>query len=85
MTFDAAVIEEQGVTFAVVIVESSAVKDLISTLQTQHHFSTIFPDMPIILLTLASGGVPLYYGSTDIVKSLVKTPLSGIPFQQYTV
>ena len=85
MTIDAAVIKEQGVTFAVVVVNSSAVSSQEAIRNAQLNFSKYFPNMPIILMKQNSRGIPTYYGRKDIVQFLSKVHYSRLPFKRYTV
>ena len=82
MQFDGALIKEQGVTFAIVVVKPS-VLDSTSREQTRQSFSRYFPSVPIILMAQNSRGVPTYHGRPDIVKFLASINYSRIPFKTY--
>lgn len=84
MTFDAAVIKEQGVTFSVVVVKSSALNSS-NKERVRDDYSRYFPRMPIILMAQDSRGIPTYDGRKDIVQFLANLHISQIPFKRYTV
>lgn len=85
MRFEGAVIKEQGVTFAVVIVKphivsiSSEANDAIAS------FQPLFPGIPVVLMAQDSRGTPTYYGRRDIAGFMANVPLSAIPWKEYTV
>ncbi len=86
MTFEGAVIKEQGQTFAVVIVKKhvlnnhSEANQAIQTFQQQ-----AFPGIPVVLMAQDSRGVPTYFGRKDISKFLANVPMSAIPWKKYTL
>jgi hypothetical protein len=74
----AALVREQGVNFAVVLVRSAAMNQPpASKNQLAAGFQPIFPGNHIVLCAQDSGGRPTYYGRPDIVRFL-----SGIFFEQ---
>ncbi len=85
MKFQGALIKEQGVTFAVVIVKKSVLDNRSNASNVIQSFQPVFPGVPIILMAQDSRGVPTYLGRPDIVKFLANVPLAAIPWQEYTV
>jgi hypothetical protein len=85
MQFHGALIKEQGVTFAIVVVKSHVLTSDSSSQNARDSFSRIFPDTPIVLMAQNSSGVPTYKGRTDLVKLLSSTSPSRIPWQKYTL
>lgn len=85
MTFEGAVIKEQGVTFAVVIVKRSVLQIPGEADAVLTGFAPVFPGMPIILMAQNSAGVPTYYGRKDIAKFMAKVPLHAVPWKKYTL
>lgn len=86
MKFNGALITEQGVTFAIVVVKPSAVFNNNTIVETQKAFQKFFPlGTPIILMVQNSQGIPTYYGRRDIVNFLAKVHPSRIPWKTYTV
>ncbi len=84
MKFQGAVIKEQGVTFAIVIVKKSIIDNTISAREAIMSFQLIFPGIPIILMAQDFRGTPSYYGRKDIVNFLANMPLNSIPWKEYT-
>lgn len=85
MKFQGAVIKEQGVTFAVVIVKQHVVNNKAKANETIQSFRPVFGAIPIVLLAQNSRGIPKYYGRKDIVRFLSQVPLSAIPWKEYTI
>lgn len=84
MKFQGAVIKEQGQTFAIVIVKPYVLQSTSETNNTRQSFTRVFPGMPIILMAQDGRGTPTYQGRNDIVKFLANTPMSIIPWREYT-
>jgi len=84
MTFQGAVVKEQGVTFAVVIVKKSVIDNHIEADEAIMGFQQFFPGLPIVLMAQDHHGVPTYYGRRDISKFLASVPLQAIPWKKYT-
>jgi hypothetical protein len=82
--FQGAVIREQGVTFAIIIVKKYVVDNSISAREATNSFQPLFPGIPIILMAQDSRGIPTYCGRPNIVKFLVNVPLNAIPWKEYT-
>ncbi len=85
MQFNGAVIIEQGVTFAVVIVrryilDNRAEADKI--IRALEH--EVFPGLPVVLMAQDGAGTPTYYGRQDISRFMAHVPLSSIPWKKYT-
>ncbi|MBA3972258.1 MAG: hypothetical protein H0X46_08965 [Bacteroidetes bacterium] len=83
MQFDGALIKEQGISFAIVVVKPT----LLSSTQreeTRMSFSKYFPGVPIVLMVQDGRGTPTYHGRQDIVKFLANINPSRIPFKRYT-
>ena len=85
MTIDGAVVTEQGVTFAIVIVKSHILQSSDSCDEARNSFRSLFPGMPIILMAQNSRGIPTYQGRTDIVNFLSRIDFRRIPWKRYTV
>jgi hypothetical protein len=86
MKIDGAVIKEQGITFAIVVVKQSVLQSSSSHIEeVRSGFHSVFPGMPIVLMAQDSRGNPKYHGRTDIVKFLANVHPSRIPWKNYTV
>ncbi|MCU6687039.1 hypothetical protein OCV99_10850 [Dorea acetigenes] len=84
MSFDGALIKEQGVTFAIVIVKPSVLTSADKE-SIRQNFSQYFGYVPTILMAQNSRGIPTYDGRRDIVKFLSHIHPSRIPWKHYTV
>lgn len=85
MQFEGALIREQGVTFAVVIVEQHVVANKYQAQQAIRAFAPVFPGVPIVLMAQDSRGRATYYGRRDIARFMSSMPLSTIPWKRYTL
>ncbi|MGZ8941203.1 MAG: hypothetical protein ACXW00_00345 [Methylobacter sp.] len=84
MKIQGAVIKEQGVSFAIVIVKQFVIQSQIEFQKTATAFSNYFPGMPIVLMAQDSRGIPTYRGRKDIVNFLANLHPSQIPWKEYT-
>lgn len=85
MNFDGAVIREQGIDFAIVVVKPGVLDNTNVREQARENFSRYFPGIPLILMAQNNRGIPTYQGRTDIVKFLANIDPRRIPFKRYTV
>ncbi|MEQ9319787.1 MAG: hypothetical protein RIF41_11560 [Polyangiaceae bacterium] len=83
MSFDAAVVREQGVSFAVIVVRSGVVGVPSRREEVAAGFRTKFPDLPIILMSQDSRGRPTFWGRTDIVRFLSRIAVHRLPWRRY--
>ena len=58
MKFQGAVVKEQGVTFAVVVVKKYVLSVRSKAQEVAQSFSRVFPGVPVILMAQDSRGVP---------------------------
>ena len=85
MKIQGAVIIEQGVTFAIVVVKQSVTNYTSRIIRTRQQLQNFFPNMPIILMSQDSAGTPHYYGRRDIVEFLKTVRLDQIPWKEYHI
>ncbi|ESQ83007.1 hypothetical protein [Asticcacaulis benevestitus] len=85
MQFDGAVIREQGITFAVVIVKNHVLQNSSEAQGAIQSFSATFPGMPIVLMAQDSRGTPTYFGRRDISQFMARVPMRAIPWKRYTL
>ena len=85
MKFQGAVIREQGVTFAVVVVKPHVLSSHSESESTARSFMSVFPGMPVVLMAQDGNGIPTYFGRKDIAKFLANIHISQIPWKEYTV
>jgi hypothetical protein len=84
-SFDGAVINQQGVEFAIAVVRRSVFDTPGTRDQAIMEFSAAFGNLPTVLMAQDSRGVPSYYGRPDIVDFLVSVPMEAVPWQRYTL
>ena len=84
MKIQGAVIKEQGVTFAIVVVKKHIVDSTLESEKSIQSFSRLFPRMPIVLMGQDPSGRAKYRGRQDLVKFLARVHISQIPWKDYT-
>ena len=85
MKIQGALIKEQGVTFAVVIVKKRVIDNNSEANQIVLSLHSVFPDVPVVLMAQGHMGRTTYYGRRDIARFLANVPLQAIPWREYTV
>jgi hypothetical protein len=85
MQIQGAVIREQGISFAIVIVKKHVVDNSIEAREAIEAFQPLFPGLPIVLMAQDSMGVPTYFGRPDIARFMASVPMSAVPWKEYTV
>ncbi len=86
MTFDGALIREQGVTFAVVVVKQHVIQNRFEAQRAIAAFGAqAFPGVPVVLMAQDGRGTPTYYGRTDLVQYMASVPPSAVPWMRYTL
>lgn len=85
MQFEGALISEQGVTFAIVVVKSHVLNSHHQADEVADRFRPTFPGVPIVLMAQNSRGVPTYRGRRDLVNFLSQVPMQAIPWRRYTL
>ena len=85
MKIQGAVIIEQGVTFAIIVVNQTVTNYTTRAVQVRAYLSQFFPNMPIILMSQDKNGTPHYYGRKDIVEFLRSIRLDHIPWKFYHI
>lgn len=84
MRFQGAVVREQGVTFAIVVVKSQVLHNHTEADNLANTFQPVFPGLPVVLMAQDHRGRPTYYGRSDIAKFLSRIPFQAIPWREYT-
>ncbi len=85
MNFQGAIIKEQGVTFAVVIVKKHVIDSTFTANECICNFQPFFPSLPVVLMAQDYHGRATYYGRKDIVKFLSNIPLYAIPWKKISI
>jgi len=83
--FEGAVIREQGVTFAVVVVRPTVLQSTLQARETIQSFQPAFPGLPIVLMAQDGRGRPTYYGRRDLSQFMANVPLRNVPWRRYTL
>ena len=87
MTFQGAVVREQNVTFAIVIVKPHVLQSSSECADAITGFQPVFPGLPVILMAQDSRGVPSYRSVQEndhIVRFLANRLLEEIPWKEYS-
>jgi hypothetical protein len=85
MTFEAALVREQGQTFAVVVVRQGTIDNRPEANRLQASFAPVFDHVPIVLMEQNSRGTPTYLGRRDIVDFLANIDFRRLPWKQWTL
>jgi len=85
MQFQGALIKEQNITFAVVVVKSYVLDSIHASDNARHSFMPAFPGLPIILMAQDHDGTPIYQGRKDIASYLAQLHISQIPWTTYNI
>lgn len=83
MQFEGAVIKEQNITFAVVIVKEIVLICRRRSTEAIRSFSPVFPGLPVVLLAQDRRGRATYYGWKDLSNFLSGISISAIPWKRY--
>ena len=83
MTFERAVVKEQNVTFAIVVVKQHVVENRTEANQAIMSFGSMFSGLPVVLMSQDHLGRPKYYARGDIVDFLARIPMQAIPWRKY--
>lgn len=85
MQIEGALIREQGVEFAVVVVKKHVVDNTFAAQDAICALQPAFPGLPIILMAQDARGVPTYFGRKDIARFMANVPVHAIPWKRFTV
>ena len=85
MRFQGAVLREQGISFAVIVVKKHIIDDRMQATRMIGSLQPVFPGLPVVLMAQDARGQPTYYGRQDIAHFLARVPVSAIPWRQYTL
>jgi len=82
---EGAVIREQDITFAIVIVKEHVLNNSFEADRAILAFQPAFPGLPVILMAQDHRGVPTYYGRRDISQFMANVPMECVPWAQYSI
>ena len=80
-----AVIIEQGVTFAIIVVKPHVTQYTAHAVSLRSEIAPFFRNMPIVLMSQDRTGKPRYYGRKDIVDFLKTVKIEQIPWKTYHI
>lgn len=83
MTFDGAIIREQGITFGIMVVKAHVLNDASRRDAVVAQASAAFGGIPTVLMAQTSSGSARYYGRNDIVRFMANVPLAAVPWKRY--
>ena len=85
MRFQGAVVREQDVTFAVVVVKKYILDNPTRREEVRSGFGAVFPGIPVTLMAQDYRGRSQYHGRRDIVRFLANVPFQAIPWRWYAL
>lgn len=85
MQFEAALVREQNVEFAVVVVRRGIIDNRSEANRTQASFAPAFNFVPVVLMEQDHQGVPRYYGRPDIVSFLAGIDFRRLPWAKWSL
>lgn len=85
MTIEAALVREQGQTFAVVVVRRGIIDNRSEADRARASFARAFNHVPIVLMEQDHHGTPRYYGRDDIVRFLANIDFRRLPWSKWTL
>lgn len=85
MQFEAAVMNAEGTTFAVVIVKPDVISNSHEANSVIAAFQKVLDGKPVVLMTQDTAGAPTYYGRGDITGFMATIPVNSIPWQKFTL
>lgn len=85
MTFEGAIVKEQGVTFGIVVVQESAIRVSSAAQELIGGLQAVMGVVPVVLMAQDFRGAPKYYGRKDVVDFLARIDFRRIPWKKYTL
>jgi len=84
MQITGAVVREQGVTFAIVIVKQHVLQNSAEAESTISGLTPAFR-VPVVLMAQDASGRPTYYGRNDLAQFMSRVPLQAVRWTTYTI
>lgn len=84
MQVDAAVVKEQGVTFAVVVVHEAALRGADRD-DLANQLSPAWGGVPVVLMAQNDRETSTYFGRPDLVQFLRNVPIEALPWSKWTI
>ena len=85
MKGNVALINEQGVKFAVVTVKQHVLNSPAQREETRAGFSRSVGGVPVVLMSQDTRGVPTYHGRRDLVRWLQNVYVEQLPWREFTL
>jgi len=85
MQFEAAVMNAEGTTFAVVIVKPDVISNSREANSIIAAIEKILEGKPVVLMAQDAAGAPTYYGRCDITGFMATVPVESIPWQKFSL
>lgn len=83
--FQGAIIQEQGVTFAVVVVDKVLIENRSEAVGTVASLRTVFAGLPVVLVAQDSKGKRSCFGRADLARLLLDLPANALTWQEYSL
>jgi len=85
MQFEAAVMNAEGTTFAVVIVKPDVISNSHEANSVIAAIEKVLEGKPVVLMAQNPNGAPTYYGRDDIAGFMTTVPVDSIPWQKFSL
>ena len=82
-TIDAALVREQGVNFAVVVVQQHVLRSPTERDPLARRFATLTGTPLVVLMAQDATGRATYWGRRDLVQFLANVPHQALPWKRY--
>ncbi len=84
-TFQGAIIKEQGVTFAVILVDKVLIENRSEAVKTVASLRTVFAGLPVVLVAQDCKGKRSCFGRADLARLLLDLPADALTWQEYSL
>lgn len=85
MKFKTTVIEKDGITVAVALVNRDVFEVDGRARDVQPKLQAMFPDMPVVMMTRNKKDVPVFFGRPDLVNGMGDAVLEDAEWTEYTL
>jgi hypothetical protein len=77
------VMTEQGIDFAVVQVHAYTVETEAEAQEAIRSYGALFPGMPVVLMAIAGGRPPTFWGRRDLASHVASLPSEDVPLRTF--
>lgn len=85
MQFEAAVMNTDSTTFAVVIVKPDVISNSSDANSIIAAFEKVLDGKPVVLMAQDHSGSPKFYGRCDIAGFMTRVPVESIPWTKFSL